>query len=47
MLKKYGRFLDAFLHEMGGEGMDQRARQLLNHSDRQIAVESKRVSCGQ
>jgi hypothetical protein len=51
VLKKYGRFLDAFMHEMDGgrdgEPLNARALQLLSASDRQIAVESKHVSCGQ
>ena len=51
VLKKYGRFLNAFLTEMGrssGEPpMSDRARQFLVSSDRQIAAEPRQAPCPQ
>jgi hypothetical protein len=47
VLRKYGRFLDAFLKEMGDPKMDEKVGELLAESERRIAEESGRISCGQ
>lgn len=46
VFRKYGRFLDAFLREMGDPEMDEKARGLLEESDRQIAEEARRFPVG-
>jgi hypothetical protein len=39
--------LDAFLKEMGDPKMDEKVGELLAESERRIAEESGRISCGQ
>ncbi len=47
VLQKYGRFLDAFLKQLGVPKMDEKVGELLAESERKIAEETGRVSCGQ
>ena len=51
ILARYGRFLNAFLREMSGEGgepaLSDRARQFLQAAYARAGTERQRASCGQ
>jgi len=50
-LARYGRFLNAFMREMSGEGgepaLSDRARQFLQAAYAKVNAERQRASCGQ
>jgi hypothetical protein len=47
VLGKYGRFLNAFLHELGDVPTSEEARQFLDNSYSQASTESPKIACSE